>query len=49
MEYYWMAAGAIVGWIGVEYLCAFIARKCPPIFNVGMAFVGGLTGYTLFL
>jgi hypothetical protein len=49
MEYYWMAAGAIIGWIGIEFLIAAIGKRCPTSFNVCMAFVGGLTGYTLFL
>ena len=47
MEYLWMIAGGIMGWIFVEFVSAMTKVRMPTIFNIGMLFVGGLTGYTL--
>ena len=49
MEYLWMVAGAIIGWVGIEFMVAAISRECPTLFNIGMAFVGALTAYTIAL
>lgn len=48
MEYLWMAAGALVGWVGIEVIVALIGRSCPVTFDLAMAFVGGLVGYTIY-
>ena len=47
MEYLWMVAGGILGWVGVEFVAAATKTPMPLLFNLGMPFVGGLTGYTL--
>ena len=47
MEYMWMVAGGIVGWIVVEFVAAATRRPMPILFNFGLLFVGGLTGYSL--
>ena len=49
MEYLWMVAGGITGWIIVEFVGAFTKVLMPTIFNFGMLFVGGLAGYTLII
>ena len=49
MEYLWMIAGSICGWILVEFVSAGTNLPMPVLFNIGMLFVGGLTGYTLAL
>lgn len=47
MEYLWMVAGGIVGWVLVEFVAALSKTPMPILFNLGMLFVGGITGYTL--
>jgi len=46
MEYLWMVAGGIVGWISIEIVSSITKVPMPTIFNFGMLFVGGLVGYT---
>lgn len=43
----WTIAGAILGWIAVEFVAAATKTRMPWLFNLGMAFVGGLIGYTI--
>lgn len=42
----WTIAGAISGWVMVEFVAAATKIKMPILFNVGLAFVGGLAAYT---
>jgi len=49
MEYLWMVAGGILGWIAVEFAAAATKIEMPYAFNFGLFFVGGLAGYTLAL
>ena len=47
MEYLWMIAGGIAGWILVEFVAAFSKMPMPIVFNFWLFFIGALTGYTL--
>lgn len=47
MEYLWMIAGGIIGWILVEFVAALSKIPMPLAFNFGLLLVGALTGYTL--
>ena len=49
MEYLWMIAGGIIGWTSIEVVGAFCKMEMPIGLNIGLLFVGGLTGYTLFI
>jgi len=48
MEYLWMIAGGIIGWILVEFIEALSKVRMPLAFNFGMFFVGALTAYTIY-
>jgi hypothetical protein len=41
MEYLWMVAGSIIGWVLVEFVAAATKTPMPVLFNVGLLFVGG--------
>jgi hypothetical protein len=43
----WSIAGSILGWISLEVINSFTGVRFPAMLNLGMAFVGGLIGYTL--
>jgi hypothetical protein len=45
MEYLWMVAGAVTGWIVVEFMAAATKTRMPLAFNFGLMFVFGLVGY----
>ena len=47
MQYLWMIAGGICGWILVEFFAALTKSPMPIAFNLAMLFVGGLVGYSL--
>ena len=47
MEYLWMVAGAILGWVLVEFVAAATKTQMPLAFNFGLMFVGGLIGYSV--
>lgn len=47
MEILWSIAGLIVGWIAPEMVVIMAGRPVPTAFNIGLAFVGALTGYQL--
>lgn len=50
MEYAIVLSGAIVGWIFIEVIVAGAFRKkCPNLFNCGMAFVGAVAAYESFV
>ena len=48
MQYLWMVAGGISGWVLVEFVAVATKTRMPIMFNFGLLFVGGLTGYTFF-
>jgi len=43
----WIIAGMILGWISIEVLAGMLEMRMPTLFNLGMAFVGGLTAYNI--
>ncbi len=43
----WVICGVILGWISVEVLAAMTRYQMPILFNIGMAFVGAVTAYTI--
>lgn len=47
MQYLWMVAGAIMGWVIVEFMAAATKTAMPLAFNFGLAFVLGLLGYSV--
>ena len=47
IEYLWIIAGAIIGWVGIDLFVGAIKKTCPTPYQVAMAFVGALTAYTL--
>lgn len=47
MEYLWMTAGSIIGWVVVEFVAAATKTPMPLAFNFGMMFVGGMVGYSV--
>ena len=49
MTILWSIAGLIVGWILPEMVAIAAGRRVPTAFNIGLAFVGALTGYQLAL
>lgn len=49
MTILWSMAGLIVGWILPEMVAIVARRPVPVAFNIGLAFVGALTGYQLTL
>lgn len=49
MIYLWTIAGAIIGWVGIDIISGAIKCKVPILFNIGIAFVGGLTAYTIMM
>jgi len=42
-----MVAGAIIGWVGIDFVGGALKLGVPIFFNVACAFVGGLIAYTL--
>lgn len=49
MEVLWSIAGFIIGWTGTDFLGGFAKLTIPITFNLGLGFVGALTGYQLAL
>lgn len=50
MEFAIVLSGAIVGWIFIEVIVAgAFSKKCPALFNCGMAFVGAVVSYASFI
>ena len=47
MQYLWMVAGAITGWVLVEFVAAATKTRMPVAFNFGLMFVFGLIGYSV--
>ena len=43
----WTIAGAVVGWIVIEVVAAFAKAAMPLSLNIGLAFVGALTAYSI--
>ena len=42
----WVVAGIVLGWLIPELFAMVTDRAAPYFFNFGMAYVGGLSGYT---
>ncbi len=47
MEILWSVAGFIIGWTGTDFIGGFAGLRIPITFNLGLGFVGALTGYQI--